>query len=263
MRRSHAEILGVACLLCIASPQVSGQARQELVDGPRPVADAVSRLAEDCRCVITYEDPRWQKTDVEDVTDRVSRVKAPPRRTFGPKGGSFVFPYERPASLTGPRDMSAAVTTMLDWYKQTGAQSQFRVESAEDGVHVFPAQGSILDVRISLPELEGRTSDVLNEFLAELSKAAGQKVTLGSAPMGHLKSTKARVGSRNEPARRVLARLLSSAGRKVYWRLFNDYTLQFYALNLTLADPGRCADKSGPCDPGDTATSVWFETGPQ
>ncbi len=116
-----------------------------------------------------------------------------------------------------------------------------------------------------MPELEGRTSDVLVSFLAELKKAGGQNVTFGIGPTAYLTSSKAHISANNEPARQVLARLLSSAGRKVYWLLYYDYTLQFYALNFMLADEGYCKEvKLGsPRDVGDAEKAVLLDARPQ
>jgi hypothetical protein len=229
------------------------------------VADAVSGLVEDCRCVITYEDPLWDGDEVADVTDSVSKVKNPPRRIVAPKGIGFSFPYERPITMKSPQDMGAAVTTLLQWYEYKEPQSHFRVEASATALHVIPVRGSVLDVPISLPEMTGRTTDALAVFLTELTRATKRNVSLGIVPLGYLTTSKAHISASREPARSVLARLLSSAGRKVYWRLYYDYTLQFYALNLTLADPGHCAvvQRGAPCDLGDTDMAVLFEPAPQ
>ncbi len=267
MHRSRVAFSALAGLvLCINESPVKGQAREVWVEGPRPVADAVDKLVEDCRCVITYEDPLWDSAEIMDVTDSVSRVKNPPRRIYVPKGVGFSFPYERPTTMSGPQDMSGAVTTMLQWYDYKGQKSQFRVEASANGLHVIPVRGSVLDVQMSVPEGEGRTTDVLASFVTELAKATKRKVSLGTVPTGHLSTSKAHISGSKEPARSVLARLLSSSGRKVYWQLFYDFTLQFYALNLTLADPVRCevVQRGAPCDPGDTEKAVLFDgPGPQ
>ena len=251
-------------VLCMNASPVVGQAREVWVEGPRPVAEAVDKLVEDCRCVITYEDPLWDSAEIIDVTDSVSRVKNPPRRIYVPKGVGFSFPYERPSKMNGPQDMSGAVATMLQWYDYKGLNSQFRVETSANGLHVVPVRGSVLDVQMSVPEGEGRATDVLASFVTELGKAIKRKVSLGTVPTGHLSTSKAQISASKEPARSVLARVLSSSGRKVYWQLFYDYTLQFYALNLALADPIRCesAQRGASCDPGDTEKAVRYDGPP-
>ena len=268
MLRSQVRTLGLAGLLVsTASSLLSGQAQQKWVEGPRPVSEAVVRLVEECRCVITYEDPQWDMTEVVDVTERVSTIKDPPRRILGPRTVGFVFPFERPERMTSPRDMTAAVETMLAWHEYAGQKSRFRLEPADNAVHVVPVGKSVLEVPISIAEKEGRTMELLLSLLAELNSTSGtdRQVKLGTVPTSYLMMTKARISADKEPGRHVLARLLGSAGRKVFWQLFYDYTLRFYALNLTFADPGGCAAfvRGAPCDVGDAEKAVLFKPAPQ
>jgi len=266
MQRSRFVAVGLAFLSVFTlSAELGAQARQEWVESARPVSDAVDLLVKECRCVISYEDPRWDKADLEDATDRVSTTKDAPLRIYVPKKTGFVFSYERPEKVDRPEDMAAAVTSVVDWHRNAGHRSDFKVQSTSDGVYVFPMKGSALDVRMSIAAQEGRTSDMLALFLADLKKVSGTGLTLGVVPWDHLSTTKAQISARNEPAREVLARLLSSAGRKVYWRLYYDYLLG-YVLNLGMSDPPRCEGAVAVgtvCNSGDTDKAVLLQPGRQ
>ncbi len=78
------------------------------VDHPRPVAEAILRLANKYGWIITYEDPRYvHETDVVDVTlsvrkdlDKYKPGEAP--KVLGPRGGVLELTYDVVPNINTP-----------------------------------------------------------------------------------------------------------------------------------------------------------------
>ena len=237
---------------------VYGQPEQHWVEDPRPVSKAIEILETECRCVITYEDPLYTASQVEDATARVRRDGKSTSRVFVPTSHFFEFAHDHPAATVARRNIAPSVEALLAAVHQSGTASRFRVDRSDTVLHVVPERGSILQVAVSLPDTEGRADRMVFALLDAVNKATGAEIVVGNIPMAHMVRSTIRVTANKEPAQQVLTRILQATGRKVTWHLFYDYTLKSYFLNLSFVDPARCP-ATGPCsgkDLGDTLDAI-------
>lgn len=226
-----------------------------VVQGARPASDLLFHLGLACKCVITYEDPRWQPADLEDTPDPALASKAPP-------GVHWKTVKRREIALTipAPVDLNAdaigrTIQEILAADEQMAQRRRLRVIAVPAGWHVAPVAGSVLDVPVSVTAKGSDVADALTEILKQVHDATGTTIGFGLVPDEFLRSVTNSVVAKGEPARDVIARVLAATGRKLTWRLLQDATLGIYMLNLDFVDPGRCIDLSNGrvrCDPGDS-----------
>jgi hypothetical protein len=237
------------------------------VTDSRPVAAAVQELVSRYGYVITYEDPRHiYEEDVEDVTSKVRKDldKHPPGsapRVIVPKGATLNF--ELPStSLPNAQNIAVVLEHLVQVQQGARLGGHFRVERDGEVFHVVPtevrdrngnwaAQGSIFDVRISLP-MEGRNeSEMLDAIVNAVSAKTSYKIYIGSGiGEGIVSASNPRpyqLGADNERAQDVLMRALAlvsdpSQGtwhpQRLTWQLFYDNSLSAYFLNA-LSVPDR------------------------
>jgi hypothetical protein len=128
----------------IAGVLTYGQVVERWIDDPRPLSQAIDILREQCRCVITYEDPQYEATQVVDVTQQVSRSPGSTNRVLVPRGTPFVFANKPLAAAKGPEDVVAASEALLDQFHHSGNPTRFRLDRSDTVLHVVPVKGSIL-----------------------------------------------------------------------------------------------------------------------
>lgn len=214
------------------------------VESGRPLAEAILALQQKFGWVITYEDPRYVNAgEISDVTEQVRRDldKFPPGKApkvLVPKGGPFVFEYD-PSN-----DPSRLVGDLLAAYAASGNPGQFAMHSSSGVIHVVPtavkdvsgrvtAQKSVLDEIINLPAQERTGLQTLEGLCAAVSRAARQKVMVGTIPAGLFIRYKDRE-ERKMKARDALTQLLEKTrnGAPLSWRLLYDPGQKIYALNI-------------------------------
>jgi hypothetical protein len=214
------------------------------VESGRPLAEAILALQEKFGWVITYEDPRYVNAgEISDVTEQVRRDldKFPPGqapKVLVPKGGAFVFEYDPTV------DRSQLVRDLLAAHTASGNPGQFAMDSSSGVIHVTPtamkdvsgrvtAQKSVLDEIINLPAKERTGMQTLEDLCAAVSRAARQKVIVGTIPAGLFFQYKDRE-ERKMKARDALAQLLEKtrSGAPLSWRLLYDPGQKIYALNI-------------------------------
>jgi hypothetical protein len=198
------------------------------VSDPRPLAAVLEELEKRHGWRITYEDPLYLfAADIEDVTDAVSRSSDRSRRVLIPRGGAFTFSY--PPRL----EPEAVLEALLEAYRWSGHPGPFRLRRAGDVFHVVPvmarnAEGtlepyrSLLDVRITLPEVERDVLGTIQAMLQEVSSVTGRQVGLGRVPINLFHHTRVMTGANDEPARAVLQQALDATARPLSWRLLCD-----------------------------------------
>ena len=238
----------------IAVAVAFGQPIERWLGDPRSVSQALDAIIEQCHCVITYEDPRYDASQVDDVTLKVRRDGRSMPRVMVPKAYPFAFAFDSSLS-PGGADVVSTVRALLDTANQSGNPSRFLLDTSDSVLHVVPEAGSVLSTMISMPVADASALQFMTLFVDALTEAGGLVVTVGALPTNHLVQSTIHVGASNERADRVLVRALQTTGRKVYWRLFYDFSLKTYVLNLALAHPDRCLP-SGRCDSGDAHDAV-------
>jgi hypothetical protein len=239
--------------LATAGAPIRAQEQQaRWFDGARPVSQAIDVLTAQCKCVITYEDPKYRADNVVDATERLSRSPAKTSRVYIPQGSPFLLAVASTAAVRDAHDLTPAVNALLAAYHGTGPDIRFRLDASDAVLHVVPAAGSVLNASVSMVENQASAEDMIAALLRTLSSSTNEQIAMGLAPMTHLKQSAVRISANGETGQSVLTRILAATGRKVSWRLFYDYTLKKYFLNLHFADPATCPAEPGrPCNPGD------------
>lgn len=217
-----------------------------IVDGVRPVSQAIDAVAERLGYVVTYEDPRYVYAgDLRDVTAEVNKSGGR-GKIFWPMSSTLEV---RRLSLPAQPDPTAAsevIRRILDVYAQGTVGGRFKVVSAGNMLHVVPdqvrdqsgawiEQASILDTRINIAPAP-RSVDAMIDAICAALQAAGTPVVLyddgGSRLMYDGPSIDPVQSARDELAREVLIRTLARRGPNIGWKLsyFNTTAQQGYFL---------------------------------
>jgi hypothetical protein len=219
--------------------------------GPRPIKEAVKRLAFQYEQMITYEDPRYAfDADLADVTASVRRgltaaelQKSP--RIIVPRGGTLIV-----RSSSG--DTESVLAALVSAQTAGGTGGRFRLERSDNAFHVVPTeirdrdgnwtvQTSVLDSRISFPVESRAAYQTIQAICLALTESAGFRVQMGTGLSGGGLESGAggpaqyKIGADNEPARAVLLRALDAIATEpgaITWLLLYDAGDHFYALNL-------------------------------
>jgi hypothetical protein len=186
------------------------------VIGDRPMSKAVDIIERMCRCVITYEDPRYDDFAGDD------------RR-------SFTFKL---VSRRDQRDLQPTLQALVDAFGHSGNPGRFRVYAAADGYRVVPqdAFGSLLETHVTTKAMRGTALDALKAFVKSLTAAARTNVLLGAVPEKLLTKSTVGVKPQTAEADAILADILHDTGHRLSWRLHYDRTGQRYVLNLHAVD---------------------------
>jgi hypothetical protein len=244
--------LVVAAVFTMGGPvavSIYGQTDQVVnlsVNDPRPVAKALGGYG----WITTYEDPPYiHQGDIQDVTEQVRKDlhKYPPGkpRVLGPKGGQINISYSVNPQTRMPDKPAELIQRILDDHAKRGNPGVFRLMQTGQIFHVVPAmvknsqgqwvaQGSVLDVLITLPEQERAGMEMLAAICADVSETTRTKITVRTFPMNLFFNNRSRIGGASETAREVLLRFLKGMGRELSWALFYDPTDNLYALNVYL-----------------------------
>ena len=228
--------------------QVDTRMQQLSVEDPRPVAKALELLEKRYDWIITYEDPRYvQETEIADVTDRVSRNldQYPPGqapRVLVPKGGSLNLSYDISPETNKPDSPAALIQTVLDANTSSHNAGIFHLQQEGQIFHVFPAQGSILDTRINLPDEERSVMETVEAILMAIADETGTKVEVGLVPINAFYNHRIRLGAEYETAASVLGRALEAikpptiqggvSWAGVSWQLFYGPGNKSYFFNV-------------------------------
>jgi hypothetical protein len=258
--------LVIGAIACFEANDIQAQSPQSAlkvsVTDTRPVAAAVQELVSRYGYVITYEDPRRvYQEDVEDVTNNVRKDldkhpsgSAP--RVIVPK--EAILNFELPSS-SSPNAQSIALTLehLMQIQHGAGGGGHFRVERAGEVFHIVPtevrdrdgnwaAQGSILDVHISLPMESRSEAEMLDAIAGAVSAKTSFRIYIGSGiGKGITNANNPRpyqLGADDERAQDVLTRAFSLLSdptqtawhpQRLTWQLFYDNSLAAYFLNAS------------------------------
>lgn len=142
-------IVGVICLTFTASAQVVEQTSEEIVvNDPRPLAAAVQEFAKRCECVITYEDVKWRRDELEiSPTGRFRPDGSPLMRPNGIPFRSFVSP--KLAGLTSA-EIDEHFALVMHAFQGSQNYGQFKVIRGRTALHVLPARSGLLELPVTL-----------------------------------------------------------------------------------------------------------------
>jgi hypothetical protein len=133
----------------------------------------------------------------------------------------------------------------------------FHIVPAEvrDSQGKWVAHESILDAKISVPELEGPGAVLLDAICTAVSDATHTHVVLGHVPMNALADYRGVLAANDEPARSVLLRMLNGTHRRFSWLLEYDAGMPEYILGIVLV-PDRAGVAAPAAPPQSTSTAV-------
>jgi hypothetical protein len=235
LRRTEASLMAASVCGTLLNPVASAAMQRDsgqiVFDGPRPLAAAVLELEHRCHCVVTYEDVRWTQSQVEDAPVVPSRSSGGVRAQV-PKGRPLTVKLNRTIDTAVPGEMPAAFQALLHAFEQSGNPGAFRVVSTRAGFHVVPAEHALFDVRVTLPARTRSVAQAIPEVLVEAGAASGNRILVGRVPVNLLMRTTTDDGANSERFGDVLARIFASTGRALSWRLFYDFRMNAYYLNI-------------------------------
>ena len=241
-----AVICGALLLAVAASAQT---ARRDLyVEDPRPVAEAVLRLAKQYSTVVTYEDPRYAYSgDISDVTERIGRNPASSVRTLIPRGGLIQLSYDIDEGTGEPVDFRRTLEDILEVANASSLGGHFALRQEQRAFHIVPVevrdsqgrwvqQPTLLDTPITISTGELNGYKLAEAILEKVGQANG--VTIGLAVerftntfMRH----SGRVSASNEPARDLLLKVLHDMSDRFTYLMLYDPSGKYYVLNVALA----------------------------
>lgn len=118
---------------------------------------------------------------------------------------------------------------------------------------------AVLSTPITLPLQQRNAAETLDLILAAVSKASGFKIGVGSVPMNALAMGQVTIGANQEPASRVLARLLNAllgygtvlpaSSPALSYRVLYDVQLKYYMFNVVEVGPMGIRYASAPSSP--------------
>jgi hypothetical protein len=219
----------VAVAVLLGQPDVVAQQHWDMqVDAPRPLAEAAFQVEAMCSCVVTYEDPRWTREQVVDVTAQVRQEGRFETHVFSPAGKLFEFRFLMPPSETVSIQLPESLRALLNDFHRSGNPGRFSITQSGDVYHVRPASGSVLDVEVSLPAIAADEAELIGALLRAVSAAQHTAIVMGTSDLGTRRFV---ASAANETAESVLTKLLTTRTPRRSWQLLYDFGSQRYVLN--------------------------------
>jgi hypothetical protein len=243
--KSHSALCATLAMLfcCVGTREQKTLA----VEGPRPVADAISALEQQYGVLVSYEDARYVNSgDVADVTDQVARDldKYPPGqgpRILAPRTHRLAIQYSVDANGK-PQDVPSILQAIIDAEAKVGTVFELRDLNGSYAVVPKRTRGldgmlhdetPVLDARIDLPDVDRSAAELLEAICSAVSKVTSMQVENGMVPMNFFLQTRVRRGASNDVARDVLrSSFLQIGGSRLVWSLLYDPGDKAYALNV-------------------------------
>ncbi len=210
MKRSAVGLF-VFAVVCVSS----AAAREILrVEGPRPVLAAVRMLEARHGWTVCYEDPPY--TAMGEVIDRTPATYNGPGRIVEPRGGIIEISYDPPPAGDTIGAVRVLQSVIEDHARRNNA-GRFRIRVIDDVVCVVPAQGSIMEIPVTLRRRERMLNQVVEDLVRALSGATGIYFREPVLPRGLANTLVMEAG--RERAADLLLRSSKSAGHRFSWAL--------------------------------------------
>jgi hypothetical protein len=234
-----------------ADAEPADQATSFTVDGPRALSQAVLILIQQYGYAVTYEDaPLTYSDDLQDMTTQhhadLSYLKKPGAvREIAPVGETFTVHLPPPNSMNDPTDVAAVLRRMLKEHAASARGGRFRVLQADGVFHIVPtdvrdihgewvSHGSLLETKISVPEMRRSGAQMLDVICKAVSAATQSQIVVGAIPLNAFASVQGVWSAKDEAAREFLWRVLNSGDRKYTWELDYDPAMHHYFLSVIL-----------------------------
>ncbi len=207
--------------------RAQGESERVLVDDPRPLRAAILQFERRCHCVVTYEDPKWSKDEVEDLPGYPPGSQTPKV----PKGHAFVLFLSRdPSAFRTSDQIEGALREMINAYDHVNMPGRFDLRTNGEVAHVLP-KNNLLNERVTLERGTRSLLETVQIIVNGASQAKGESIKFGTIPINLMKKP-ITLGPLNERAGDVLATALAMSGRKLSWTLLYDYGYQAFYLNI-------------------------------
>jgi hypothetical protein len=209
-----------------------------LISDPRALNAAVQEFQRRCHCVVTYEDVKWQQSEVQDISSSIQRAPGAPQ-IHVPKERSFIARLPTDLASATPERRFRILQDLLEASEAAGNNKQFRVQSRDGVFHVLPKTGALLDTPLTFPAKDSALAEVVSGVVQLVGQSTGRKILVGAAPINLLRSAQLTgFGATNERAGDVLVRAMQTAapGFKLSWQLLFDYARDTYYLSIQLVD---------------------------
>jgi hypothetical protein len=208
------------------------QFEQIVVDDPRPMEKIAEAIAQRCRCIITYEDPRYTSKQLVDLTSKRKDGKREPR-VLGLPQVIFAFNYDTGASNQAnevARNVEFAIG-QFNGSRKDGVS--FRLERTREMLHVIPSEGSILTTPVRGVLKQGTAFDVIRSIVNAVGSAQNVKIdTFGMEQM--LRGIRVSLQTDSGNADQMLMSVWPQISNKtmVSWKLLYSGGRQFYVFNV-------------------------------
>ncbi len=252
-------MLFCGCLTALATAQELVTVKAPSDDLSRPISSAIDQIRKQSGASITYEDPRYvNQSDIEDVTDTVSKASGPEKR-YGPrilipKGHPITFVYA-PSDMKTSTSAKAVLERLVREYA-LGGGPVFAVTQDGTRLHVVPNkvldasgalvhQDSVLETVITVPPARRTGGQLLQAICDAVRSKTGNVIEIGpSLPSNYLARFETKEGITNLPAANAIANLLDAASPKAIfdWDLYYDPADRSYMLNFAYVDPAAVSE---------------------
>jgi hypothetical protein len=242
--------IATAALLAAALGFPQEPIRISVRDG-RPVAAAAMAIEKHFGRAITYEDTLYlHPSEIVDVTDKFSRSPDKSKRLFGMRPGVIEVSLV-PRAATPGAQIEEVLAAVLAEHMRAGNAGEFRVENGLEVHHVVAtafkdASGATsrlaqpLDTRLTFARREQSAYEAIQSTLAAVTAASGVRVEPGTGTWGNLFfQRRVTTEARNEPARKVLWRLLQAIRSDLSWQLLCGAKDPNCAFNIYAIRPSR------------------------
>jgi hypothetical protein len=197
---------------------------------PRPLSSLIKSLEGRCHCVITYEDPKW---DVSQLID--APVPHPPNvHPHIPRGGPLALVLD--GMIPNSPDSARSYLELAARVSDERGYGAFQVAASADRVfHVVPTAGSVLTPSITFASETKEMGQFVTAILSDVQAANGEQTVVVTGPPDLMK-TRITAEADHEPADLVLTRVVSAAGPRLSWQMFYDVDSQKYFLDVHVVE---------------------------
>jgi hypothetical protein len=194
---------------------------------------------------INYEDAQYQSPPDYKEVPAPQYMTAKAGTTIRiPSGGNFQVTVPLKNSSDAAPDEQMILQTIVDAYNKSDNPGRFDIRKNLDGS--FEVVGTsirdgrtavkkqpLMDTAITIPKKQRTELQAVELICSAVSQKSHVEVSLGVYPRTIMVASQTSVGGSKASARELLADALSSATRKISWRLVYDPDAKNYFLNLT------------------------------
>jgi hypothetical protein len=203
-----------------------------VVEGPRPLAQALESLQQKYKWVVDYEDPQFlSKLDLTEAQG--------PGKPMLPAGHQFKFDF--PASGV---DEGNVLQSLVDAYDASDNPGKFELRKGESdqfyavGTQARNLKGQLspqhplLDAPVTLVKRKRTVEETVKLICLRAGERQHIQVIIGILPRKFTQYAPVEVGGKQIPARTLLLQALAATNRRLYWRLLFDPNTKGYIFDV-------------------------------